>query len=166
MSLAHFAKAQNAGGSFHQRARLSLSNAIDIELQSDPNLTLSFTNVNHYANHKKSAKQDLRVRSNKKFTISVRTSSANFSYSGSASPAPVMPVNVLRLRLRNRPSGTVPGGTFLASFTPLSPTDQTMVAEANRGGNQVFRVKYQARPGFEYPAGTYTTTVIYTATQL
>ena len=153
-------------GSFYQRAKMQLSNAIDIELQSAQTVTLNFTSVNNYASHVKTPKQTLRVRSNRKFTISVKTNSANFSYAGTTTPAPIMPVNVLRLRLRDRPNNTTPGGTFLSTFTPLSNTDQTMVAEAKRGGNQIFKVKYQARPGFDYPAGTYTTTVVYTATQL
>jgi hypothetical protein len=40
-----------------------------------------------------------------------------------------------------------------------------MINSASKGGNQTFEVKYKATPGFAYPAGTYTTDVVYTATQ-
>jgi hypothetical protein len=40
-----------------------------------------------------------------------------------------------------------------------------VITNAAAGENKNFSVEYQAKPGFTYPAGTYSVDIIYTATQ-
>ncbi|MBS1688550.1 MAG: peptidoglycan-binding protein LysM, partial [Bacteroidetes bacterium] len=53
-----------------------------------------------------------------------------------------------------------------SAYSTLTSTAQNLISNATYGGNQTFSVQYNATPGFAYPAGTYTTSVVYTATQL
>ncbi len=67
-------------------------------------------------------------------------------------------------------SANTTGGTIATPFSgtaysTLTSTDQNLISNGTYGANQLFSVQYQATPGFTYPAGTYTTNVIYTATQ-
>jgi hypothetical protein len=57
------------------------------------------------------------------------------------------------------------GTTTFGSYKNLTESNQTILSNATYGGNQLFSVKYRATPGFQMPAGTYSTNVIYTASQ-
>jgi hypothetical protein len=63
-----------------------------------------------------------------------------------------MPSSVLGVRLN--------GGS---SYGALSTTSQALTSGAR--GVSSFSVDYNANPGFSYDAGTYTLSVVYTATQ-
>ena len=82
-------------------------------------------------------------------------------------PAPKMPVEkVLGLMVSANGTGGTIGAPFSATgYATLTSKDQSLIANGSRGGNQTFEVKYQATPGFAYPAGTYSVDVVYTATQ-
>lgn len=155
-----------------QATHVALSNAIEItftntmsEYGSD--VSLAFSNVNDYANGIESDEQELRIRSNKNFSVAVKTNSDKFSYAGTTSPAPAMPVSgVLALKVTgNSTGGTVATPFSETGYATLNNTNQELIAAASRGGNQTFGVKYKATPGFAYPAGTYSVDVVYTATQ-
>ena len=163
---------QNASANASQTVQLQLSNALEISFTSNNNATgstvsLPFSTVAHYAAGVESAEQELKVRSNKKFNVTVKTSSSNFTFSnGGSVNNSNMPVSVLGLALtENAPGGQVGQGFSSTSFKSLTEAPQSLITNANNGGNQTFAVKYKATPGFDYPAGTYTTSVIYTATQ-
>ena len=173
VSFATAANAQTANSSATQTVNMNQSDAIEITFVGTGNATgaavnLAFNNVNDYANGVTSADQQLRVRSNKNYAVAVKSNAVNFTYTGSASPVPVMPVaSVLDLMI----SANGTGGTAVAPFSTTAYTDLTsvgrnMLTNCTKGGNQTFSVKYQAQPGFTYPAGTYTVDVVYTATQL
>ena len=171
-SLGFAANAQNANSSASQTVKLSLSNAIEITFTGTGNatgsdVTIPFTTVNDYANGVESAAQELKVRSNKNFTVEVKTNATNFSYSGSTSPAPTMPVNgVLGVMVSANSTGGSIGSNFSnSSYSTLKSSNQDLITNGSRGGNQKFSVKYKATPGFAYPAGTYSVDVVYTATQ-
>ncbi|MBN9484085.1 MAG: hypothetical protein J0H46_12070 [Bacteroidetes bacterium] len=156
-----------------QTVNLNLSNAIELTFTGSGNangadVNLAFNTVNDYANGVTSGAQELKVRSNKNFSVTVKTSSANFSYTGSTTPAPTMPVSgVLALKVSaNGTSGTVATPFSTTAYAGLTSSNQNLITNGSRGGNQTFSVMYQATPGFSYPAGTYTTDVVYTATQL
>ncbi|MBS1772261.1 MAG: hypothetical protein JST82_05330 [Bacteroidetes bacterium] len=167
------ANAQNASSTASQTVNLSLSNAIELTFTGSGTatgaaVTLSFTTVNDYANGVQSAAQQLKVRSNKAYGVTVKTNNANFTYSGSTTPAPVMPVaSVLDLKVSaNSTGGSIVAPFSASAFADLTSTAQSMLTNCTYGGNQLFSVIYQATPGFAYPAGTYTVDVVYTATQL
>lgn len=156
-----------------QTTNLSLSNAIELTFTGSGTatgtaVTLTFSSVNDYANGVQSAAQQLKVRSNKSYAISVKANSTNFSYTGSTTPAPTMPVaSVLDLKVSsNSTSGTVSSPFSTSAFADITTTAQTVLNNCVNGGNQLFSVMYQATPGFTYPAGTYAVDVVYTATQL
>ncbi|MEZ5016936.1 MAG: hypothetical protein R2800_07775 [Flavipsychrobacter sp.] len=162
------AKADNATNGANQTAKLALSNAIEIKFYSNyygGTQTLTFNNVNDYANGKTSGYQILIIRSNKDYNVTVKANASNFSYSGSTNPAPVMPISKLNVaNFYNGTGGTV-ANTFNNNYAPLSNVDQPLINNGKKGNFRYFFTRYKATPGFAYPAGTYTAEVIYTATQ-
>jgi hypothetical protein len=163
--------AQGVSSSASQRISLELSNAIAMSFQNTGNNTgnevnLSFITIGNLINGVASGVQQLQVKSNKQFNISVATTTANFTYSGSVIPAPVMPVSgVLNLKVAsNNTGGSVPTA-FNGNYAGISNTSQQILANAPNNNNATFAVQYQAIPGAAYPAGSYSTSVLYTATQ-
>ncbi len=173
-ALVSFGFAANAqvNSSAQQQVNLSLADAIEITFTGsgtatgDP-VTMTFSTVNDYANGVESAAQQLQVRSNKDFKVQVKANAANFSYTGSASPAPSMPVSgILKLMVPSNNTGGTIASTFGTAYTSLTSNNADLITSATKGGNKTFEVQYKAEPGFNYPAGTYTVDVVYTATQL
>lgn len=172
LSLAFQSNAQNATSSASQTTKLSLSDAIDITFTGTSSATgamvnFAFNNVNDFANGIQSSDYQIKVRSNKKFKVDVKTNASTFSYTGSTTPAPSMPVaQVLSLMMAaNQTGGTLSSNFPSGQFGSLSSTSKTLLTSCNNGNNQWFNVKYKANPGFAYPAGEYTVDVVYTATQ-
>ena len=173
LTSAFAANAQNASSSATQTVNLSLANAMEITFTGSTTatgtaVTLTFSTVNDYANGVTSAAQEMRVRSNKNFTVAVKSNATNFSYAGTTSPAPVMPVaTVLDIKVSANGTGGAIAAPFSATaYADVTGTNQNLITNGVKGGAQTFAVMYQATPGFSYPAGTYTTDVVYTATQL
>ena len=168
---AYVSNAQTASSTATQTVNLALSNAIELTFTGSGTatgtaVTIPFTSVNDYANGVESAAQQLKVRSNKAFGVTVKANATNFTYTGSTTPAPVMPVaTVLDAKVSANTTGGTIAGTF-ASYTDLTSSAQSMISNGTYGGNQLFSVMYKATPGFAYPAGTYTVDVVYTATQM
>ena len=173
-SILGFAVAANAqtaaSASASQTTKLSLTDAVEIIFTGSGTntgglVTLPFTTVDNYTNGVESGAQDLRVRSNKNFSVTVNANAANFTYSGTTTPAPAMPVSGV-LNLMVSANGT--GGTTASAFTgysSLTSSVQNLITAGTRGGNQTFSVKYKGTPGFSYPAGDYSVNVVYTVTQ-
>ena len=166
------AQNNNASSTAQQTVQLALSNALDITFVTGNSatgnmVTLPFTTTDHYQNGVESAPQQLKVRSNKNFSVSVATTAANFTTSNTGgSNSVTMPVSVLSVAVtENNAGGTLGAGFQSMAFKPLSNSAADLIVGASNGGNQTFSVKYKATPGFTYPAGTYTTEVVYTATQ-
>jgi hypothetical protein len=165
------AYAQAASASASQTTNLSLTDAIDITFTGSGTstgaaVTFTFTTPDHYTDGVESAAQQLKVRSNKNFTVQIKSNAANFSYSGSASPTPTMPVSGVLLA---KVSANGTGGSIASPFSAystLTSSNQDLITNGTKGGNQTFSVQYNATPGFSYPGGTYTVDVVYTATQL
>ncbi|MFN4247617.1 MAG: hypothetical protein ACK4EY_07825 [Flavipsychrobacter sp.] len=173
LAIAGFSAKAQVASTATQTVNLNLSNAIELTFTGNNSATgaavnLAFNTVNDYANGVSSANQELRVRSNKKFGVTVKTNNANFSYTGTTTPAPVMPVaGVLDLRVpANATGGTIASPFSATAYADLGATAQNLLTNCNNGGNQTFSIQYNATPGFAYPAGTYTVDVVYTATQL
>lgn len=163
----------NQSASASQTTNLVLSNAIEITFTGTGNATgadvnLPFTTVNDYANGVESSSQELKVRSNKNFSVNVKANASQFSYTGTTSPAPHMPVSsVLDLKVvANNTGGNVGNSYSTTAYKNITPGNgRTLLDNCDKGGNQTFSVKYKATPGFSYPAGTYSVDVVYTATQ-
>ncbi len=161
--------AQNASSSATQTAKLSLTDAIEITFVSTGTRTgndvnLTFSTVNDYANGVESGAQQLRVRSNRKCDISMEASSDYFTYTGSTTPTPRMEVkDVLDLMIsENNTGGQINGGYH--QYKHIDGNRDTRILNDCDHGDKTFSVKYKAAPGFEFPAGTYTVNMLYTAT--
>lgn len=159
------------GSTATQTTNLQLTNAIEISFTTTGNsigsiVNLNFNTVNDYANGIESADYQIRVRSNKKFDIEMEASNDYFSYTGTTSPAPQMRVkDVLDMMITtNNTGGQINGGYHQYKHVDGN-NGKRILNDCNNGANQTFSIKYRATPGFSYPAGTYTTTMIYTATQ-
>ncbi|MCB9046850.1 MAG: hypothetical protein H6550_12025 [Chitinophagales bacterium] len=166
-----FAVAQNNElSTATQSAKLVMSNAIEITFNSNGNsegetINMAFDNVNDYANGVESAPIQLKVRSNKKFNVWAKATSNKFSYSGSMSPAPQMNVNKLSIKVvSNNTGGNVPNNVN-GKYKKMSKSNRKLINNGTPGGNNTFSVQYKADPGFEFPAGTYSVDIVYTATQ-
>lgn len=144
-------EAQNSTATATQTVTLILKNAISIDLTSATGTNFSFNNTNDYQNGETNTNAStFTVKSNRPWAVSVNTASANFS--GPASPSAIMPSSVLGVR--------VAGGS---NFSPLSTTASALTSGGR--GNSSFSIDYNANPGYGYDAGTYTISVVYTATQ-
>ena len=164
------AKAQNASATAQQTVQLQLSNALEITFTGNNSATgstvsLPFTTANDYANGVQSASQQLKVRSNKNFNVTVKANAANFSVTNAGNTTTSsMPASVLEVKVSaNGTGGSI--GTGFSNFKDISTTAANLITNGTYGGNQTFSVMYNAAPGFGYPAGTYTMDVVYTATQ-
>ncbi|OSZ79554.1 hypothetical protein CAP35_15280 [Chitinophagaceae bacterium IBVUCB1] len=163
------ARAQEPNSAANQTANLNLTNAIDITFAANTSATgaainFSFNTVNDYANGLESAPVEVKVRSNRRFNVSVKSSSAYFTYSGATSPAPQMYVgNVLYFKMTQNNTG---GWSWVNNrYDYIDHYNWTFLYNGVNGGNQNFTIVYRVTPGFTFPAGTYTTDVVYTATQ-
>lgn len=134
-----------------QTVTLNLQNSIDIAFTAATGTNFTFTNTSDYQNGLTNLNASvLQVKSNRPWAVTVASASDNFS--GPAAPSPVLPSSVLGVRLN--------GGS---SFGALSTSAQALTSGAR--GISSFNVDYNANPGFDYDAGTYTLSVVYTATQ-
>lgn len=145
------ANAQASNNASHN-ATLNLSNAIEISFTAGGSgVSLAFSTADHYNDGVEALNAaSIRIRSNKAYNVTVKAGAANFT----SSSATTMPVSgVLAVKESNQ-----------GSFLGLTASDQNLLTGQSRGVNN-FDVSYRATPGFSYDAGTYTVSVIYTATQ-
>lgn len=146
-----------SSASASQTVTLNLSNKIDITLTSGvTGSVFNFTTTSDYENGlTNSSAAEFTVKSNRPWNVQVGTVSDNFSYNGSAGTTVnnTMPASVLGVKL---PSST--------SFITLKKVPVDFTSSATRGIS-TFTVDYKATPGFQYDAGAYQISVLYTATQ-
>lgn len=155
----------DVGGDASQNVQLGLANVISITyIGSEATVNLPFASASDYANGITSGTQDFLVQSNKQFKVTVKASSSRFSYTGSSTD-PHMPISLLKIAVTaNNTGGTIPN-KFDNQFSKIKTSNQTIIKNGVAGGNQTFSVQYQADPGYSYPEGIYTATIVYTATQ-
>ena len=165
--------AQSATSTAQQTVQLNLSNVLEITFVASGTATgatvsLPFTSINDYANGVSSSAQQLKVRTNKNFSVTVQANAANFTYTGAANPAPAMPVSgVLAIKVpANATGGSIAAPFSSTAYTTLTNSPQNLINNGTNGNNKTFDIQYEATPGFSYPGGTYTVDVVYTATQL
>ena len=161
--------AQTVTESASQTTNLALTNAIDISFSANGSATgaalnFNFSNVNDYANGLESAPVQMKVRTNKKFNLSVKSNNAYFTYSGTTSPAPQMYVgSTLFFKMTQNNTG---GYSYINNtYDYIDHWNWTFLYNGNNGGDQNFTLVYKAKPGFAFPAGSYTVDVVFTATQ-
>jgi hypothetical protein len=159
----------NASGTASQTVQLALSNAPEITFTATGTSTgslvsLPFTTVNDFANGVESSPQEIKVRSNKTFHVTVKASDEKFSITnnGNTTQSNFYVQSILDVKMASNSTG---GTTTFSNYKDLTDNTQTFLSNGTNGGNQLFSVQYRATPGFQMPAGVYTTNVIYTASQ-
>jgi hypothetical protein len=133
-----------------------LSNVITLSLTGG-NTSMAFTSAAHYQNGVTSSTTPttLTVSSNKAYSITALASSnANGDLVGSSTNIPLAALTV-----------TADNGSNFLPLSANASAPTTVLAGQAAGGNVAHSVFYKANPGFGYAAGTYTTTITYTATQ-
>lgn len=151
----------NPSATATQHVTMNVSDAIELTFigaNAGQPATMAFATTDDFANGVKSDEVRMKVRSNRPFLVDVKTGSSMMQLNGSSS---TMPVSKMAITV----SSNSTGGTPITGAMPLSSTSQPIITGGQNGGNQTFGVKYTATPGFEYPAGAYSTDVVYTATQ-
>lgn len=149
--LAFVATQAQSSANASQTVTLTLQNSIDISFTAATGTQFTFANTSDYQSGlTNNNAATLSVKSNRPWAVTVASATANFN--GPAAPSPAMPASVLGVRLN--------GGS---SFNALSTTAASLTSGAR--GTSSFNVDYNANPGFSYDAGTYTVSVVYTATQ-
>ncbi len=149
-----------------------------IQLQLQPVISLSFSNSQSnngapvlmdfstpasFQDGVVSGTQELKIRSNKTFMVTVNTDAGVLSGSGAGAPA--MPVaNTLFLTVEDHNTGGTINQAFSKNYNTLSQVPQELVANGQLGEDQRLVLAYKAKPGFGYPAGQYAVGVVYTAT--
>jgi len=135
-----------------QNVNLTLTNALTISITAATGTAFTFDDVNKYQSGlTNNTASSFEVKSNRPWNVTVKAATANFS--GPVAPATQMPSTVLGVRLTT-------GSTFSALTTAAAA-----LHSGARGSNS-FSIDYNATPGFNYDAGTYSLSVVYTATQL
>lgn len=168
LSFAAYANAQSStsSSSASQNVALQLDPVIEITNITSSDVNIGFSNINHYVNGVQSSNQEFKVKSNHNFVVTVKTDANSFSYSGPTFPAPVMPIdNILYLSVASNNTGGVTSPLFNAQYTTLSASPKQLLTNCLNGSDRRFAINYKAIPSTEYPAGTYSVGVIYTATQ-
>ncbi len=166
------ASAQNQPSSgASQTVSLALANVVQISQfstggsgSSDVSMPLGGTSV--MANGIESPEYSVSINSTNGFSIKAQAVSEYFTYAGSATANTNMRISdVLQLKVAsNNTTGSIAGGH--TSYQPLSNSSQSQIINnGSRGANQTFAIKYKATPGYNYPGGTYTASILYTVTQ-
>jgi hypothetical protein len=155
-----------------QQVDISLTNVITLKFVSTGSTTgstvsMPISTISQYTSGVTSSAQQLIAASTKPFSITVRTNAANFTYTGSYTTGTTMAVSS-RLKLivsANSTGGSIASPFSSTTYQTLTSTNQNLITNCTTGNNKTFSITYQAIPGLSFPAGTYTTSVIYTATQ-
>ena len=147
--LAGFSAANAQSSTASQNVALTLANSIDITITASTGNNFTFgSTANYETGLTNLAAASFQVKSNRAYAVTVKSAAATFTTSAGTP----MPSTVLAVRLN--------GG---ATFGDLNTTAAALTS-GTRGTN-VFSIDYKANPGFLYDAGSYTMSVIYTATQ-
>lgn len=107
----------------------------------------------------------INLFANAMFDVSVQASATAFTYAGTATSGTNMLVkDVLSVIISaNNTGGNVANG--FSAYQTVDGTNGKRVIGDGQVGVRSFGFKYKATPGFNYPAGTYTTDIVYTITK-
>ncbi|MCA0364895.1 MAG: hypothetical protein LCH67_12700 [Bacteroidetes bacterium] len=149
------AYAQSFSTTAQHNVKITAGSVLDVQMTSTADVTFNFTTVANYTDGiEQTNAAQLKVQSNKPWSLAVEALTANFDADVAANDTEV---SASKLEVRKS------GGTYAA----LSTTQGT-VATGARGANSVsgntFYVDYQLKPGF-IAADNYSLGVRYTVSQ-
>ncbi len=170
--LAVTAKAQQeAGASAAQATQFSLSDVIeivfaDVNSENGNTIFMPFNNSHDFANGVTVADQELRVRANTEFKVSLKYDMSTFTYVGAEKANAEMLRDALGVMVTsNNTGGQVAAPYSTADYATIGSADRDLLVNGQNGGNQRFAVKYKCQPKQVLPVGNYFINVVYTATK-
>lgn len=167
--LATYAQAQSST-TVTQVVDLSLTNTIVLKFTatnstSGSAVSLPISTVSNYTSGVTSSTYQLSASSTKAFNIAVKSNASNFTYTGSYTTGTTMPVSgSLSVQVTANSTGGSIANNF-NSYQSVTSSNQNILTGCTSGSSKLFSIQYRANPSMSYPAGTYTTSVVYTATQ-
>jgi hypothetical protein len=153
-----------------QQVDINLTNIITVKFVSTggtngSTINMAMNLLTDLLNGLTTSTQQLTVNSTKNFNITAKTNSAFFTYTGSSLIGNLMPIlGNLKCKVASNSTGGTIAGTF-ANYTSLSSSAQNFINGGTGGSNKLFSVQYQGIPGLGFALGTYSTQVLFTATQ-
>lgn len=169
------AHAQNASSSAVQQIRCQLNDVVGVGMAGGNNgggngsggssVEMPLNGTTAMGSGIESPEFKVNLFSNANFDVSVQASSNAFTYTGAATSGTNMPVkDVLSVIITdNNTGGDVTNG--YNNYQSVNGTTGKRVIGNGQIGTSSFGFKYKANPGFNYPAGTYTTDILYTITK-
>ena len=162
---------QEASAQAAQATQFSLSDVIEIvfaDVNSEKGSTvfMPFNNSRDFTNGVTVADQELRVRANTEFKVSLKYDMSTFTYVGSEKANAEMLRDALGVMVTsNNTGGQVAAPYSTADYASIGSSDRDLLVNGQNGGNQRFAVKYQCKPKQVLPVGNYFINVVYTATK-
>ncbi|MBL7720102.1 MAG: hypothetical protein JNL72_14795 [Flavipsychrobacter sp.] len=159
------------GAGASQSASMALSDVIEIiftETGSVEGSTvfMPFTSSQDFKNGVTVRDQELRVRANTAFKVSLKYDMNTFTYVGNEKVSPDLLKDALGVKVtQNNTGGQVAAPFSQADYAPIATADRDLVVNGESGGNQRFAVKYKCAPKKALPVGSYFVNVVYTATK-
>lgn len=166
--------AQNATSGATQNSVLALQDVVGVDLSGGGiggggndggAVDMPIGGVNALANGIESAEIKINLQSTAPFDVAISSSSTAFTYTGAATTNTEMLVkDVLTVMVtENNTGGNINNG--YTAYQPIDGTNRKSMINSGQPGERSFAFKYKANPGFKYPAGTYTTDIVYTITK-
>lgn len=170
------AHAQNANSSAVQQIKCQLNDVVGVGMAGGNNgggngngggssVEMPLNGTTAMGSGIESPEFKVNLFSNANFDVSVQASSNTFTYTGTATSGTNMPVkDVLSVIItENNTGGNISNG--YNAYQSVNGTTGKRVIGDGQIGVSSFGFKYKANPGFNYPAGTYTTDILYTITK-
>jgi hypothetical protein len=157
-----FAQKAQKSGSASQTLNISFGDVIDIRFvsndqKSGPLLQMTFNTADDYFHGIESPQQTLKVRSNKKFSVSVR---AMNTLNGGNQAVP----SFIYMKVpQNHTGGKIAAAFSSTTYQKLSNNNLVLLENGNKGDDQDFSVQYKAKPGSIVDPGVYNIDVVFTA---
>ena len=103
------------------------------------------------------------VSSNRNFNVTIQAGSASFLYIGPSITNNNMPCSVLSYNLASNGTGGSNGTS--STWVTLDDESAPLINGGTPGPHKPFALKFKAKPGWEFAAGTYVLDVVVTACQ-
>lgn len=159
------------GANASQATTVALSDVIEIVFSESGSaeggtVFMPFTSARDFKNGVTVQDQELRVRANTAFKVSLKYDVNTFSYVGEEKANVAMLRDALGVMVtQNNTGGQVAAPFSNADYAPIASADQDLLINGESGGNQRFAVKYKCAPKQTLPVGSYFINVVYTATK-
>ncbi len=163
-------KAQSQGAGSVQTASLEMAEVVSASFfapgsGAPQSVELPMSGTSAMSEGIESPEIEVTLQCTADFDISVASSSEYFTYSGPSTQNTDMPVeDVLKIMITENNTGGSVGNGF-SQYQPINAGAGKQVISSGQRGTRKFSFKYKAQPGFNYPAGTYTTDIVYTVSK-